>query len=247
VSSLRSAVRAEVLKVTTVRSLWLGVVLAAAAVPLFSLLVVGTDKLGVDDTVTSGAATGTIVGLLAFGAWAGTLAASEHVHRTMSVSLATVPRRGVLYGAKLLAIGALSGGASLLSALAALLVVRLAAAPGEHELGNPAALLALVVAVVAVSVLGAAVGVLTRSTTASIAIVALAVLLPKAAGGLLGGLQPWVVGASPATVVTQVVGGAQLATDQTYPPGDLAAVLTMVAVAAVVAAVGAVVLQRRDG
>jgi hypothetical protein len=77
---MRDAVRAEVLKVTTVRSLWLGAVLAAAAVPLFSLLVVGTGGLGSEDTVTSGAATGTIVGLLAFGAWSGALAASEYAH-----------------------------------------------------------------------------------------------------------------------------------------------------------------------
>jgi ABC-2 type transport system permease protein len=244
---MRAAVHAEVLKITTVRGLWLGAVLATVAVPLFSLLVVGTDGLGVDDTVTSGAATGTIVGLLAFGAWAGTLAAGEYAHHTISVSLATVPRRNVLYGAKLVATAAAAGSGAFVSAVAALLIVRLAAAPGEHELGNPAALLALVAAVVAVAVLGAALGMMTRSTTASITIVAVAVLLPKAAGGLLGGLEPWVVGASPGTVVTQVVGGAQLASDQTYPPGDLAAVATMLAVAAIAAAVGAVVLQRRDG
>jgi len=244
---MRSAVRAELLKITTVRGLWLGAILATVAVPLFSLLVVGTDKLGADDTVTSGAATGTIVGLLAFGAWAGTVAASEYSHQTMFVTLATVPRRGLLYGAKLLATAAVTGGASLVSAIAALLVVRLAAAPGEHDLGNPLALVALVAAVVAVAILGAAVGLMTRSTTASGVIVAVAVLLPKAAGGLLGGLQPWIVGASPATVVTQVVGGAQLASDQTYPPGDLAAVATMLAVASAVAVLGAVVLHRRDG
>jgi hypothetical protein len=243
---MRHAVRAEILKVTTVRSLWLGAVLAAVAVPLFSLLVVGTDGLSAEDTTTSGAATGTIVGLLAFGAWSATLAASEYVHRTMSVSLATVPRRSVLYGAKLIATAAITGAGGATSALAALAVVRLADAPGAHELGNPAALVALVLAVVAVSVLGAAVGLMTRSTTASITIVAVAVLLPKAAGGLLGGLEPWVVGASPATVVTQVVGGAQLASDQTYPPGDLAAVGTMLAVAAAAAVAGAIALHRRD-
>jgi len=244
---MRAAFHAEVLKITTVRAIWLGAVLATVAVPLFSLLVVGTDGLGLDDTATSGAATGTVVGLLAFGAWAGTLAAGEYAHHTMSVSLATVPRRNVLYGAKLAATSAAAAAGALVSAVAALLIVRLAASPGEHELGNPAALLALVAAVVAVSVLGASVGILTRSTTASITIVAVAVLLPKAAGGLLGGLEPWVVGASPGTVVTQVVGGAQLASDQTYPPGDLAAVVTMLAVAALAAAVGAVVLHRRDG
>lgn len=244
---MRDAVRAELLKITTVRGLWLGALVAAVAVPLFSLLVTGTDGLGVDDTATSGAATGTIVGLLAFGAWAGTLAAGEYASKTMSVSLATVPRRSRLYGAKLAATAAVAGAGALTSAITALLVVRLAAPAGEHELGNPAALLSLVAAVVAVAVLGAAVGMLTRSTTASIAIVTVAVLLPKAAGGLLGGLEPWVVGASPGTVVTQVVGGAQLASDQTYPPGDLAAVATMLAVAAVAALAGAVALHRRDG
>jgi ABC-2 type transport system permease protein len=244
---MTSAFHAEVLKITTVRGLWLGAVLATVAVPLFSLLVVGTGGLGVDDTVTSGAATGTIVGLLAFGAWAASLAAGEYAHHTISVSLATVPRRNVLYGAKLAATSATAGAGALVSGIAAVLIVRLAAAPGEHELGRPAALLGLVAAVVAVAVLGAAVGIVTRSTTASITIVAVAVLLPKAAGGLLGGLEPWVVGASPGTVVTQLVGGAQLASDQTYPPGDLAAVATMLAVAAVVAVVGAVAFQRRDG
>jgi ABC-2 type transport system permease protein len=230
---MKAAFHAEVLKITTVRGLWLGAVLATVAVPLFSLLVVGTDGLGVEDTVTSGAATGTIVGLLAFGAWAASLAAGEYAHHTISVSLATVPRRNVLYGAKLAATSAAAGAGALVSGIAALLIVRLAAAPGEHELGSPARLLALVAAVVAVAVLGAA--------------VAIAVLLPKAAGGLLGGLQPWIVGASPGTVVTQVVGGAQLASDQTYPPGDLAAVATMLAVAAIAAALGVVVFQRRDG
>jgi hypothetical protein len=244
---LRAAVRAEVLKVTTVRGLWIGAVLASVAVPLFSLLVVGTGGLGADDTITSGAASGTVIGLLAFGAWAGTLAAGEYAHHTISVSLASIPRRSVLYGAKLAATAAAAGAGALLASVTSLVIVRLATPPGEHDLGHPAALLALVAAVVAVAITGAAVGVLTRSTTASIGIVAVAVLLPKAAGGLLGGLQPWVVGASPGTVVTQVVSGAQLASNQTYPAGDLAAVATMLAVAALVAGTGAVVLHRRDG
>ena len=244
---MRDVIRSEVLKVTTVRGLWLGAVLATVAVPLFSLLVVGTDGLGVDDTITSGAATGTIVGLLAFGAWAATLSAGEYARQTMSVTLATVPRRSVLYGAKLVATAAITGAGALVSALASLGIVRLAATPGEHELGRPASLVVLVLAIVAVSVLGTAVGLLTRSTTAAITIVVLAVLLPKAAGGLLGGLEPWVVGATPGTVVTQVVDGAQLASDQTYPAGDWAAVLTMLAVATAAALAGGVALHRRDG
>jgi hypothetical protein len=79
------------------------------------------------------------------------------------------------------------------------------------------------------------------------AIIVVAVLLPNAAGGLLGRIQPWVVGASPGTVITQLVGGAQLPTSQIYPAGAWAAAATMVVVAVLVAAAGAIALMRRDG
>jgi len=101
--------------------------------------------------------------------------------------------------------------------------------------------------VITVAVIGVSVGVITRSPSASIAIVVVALLLPKAASGLLGGLEPWVVGASPGTVITEVVGGAQLPANQTYPAGTWAAALTMLLVAAVIAAAGAITLTRRDG
>jgi len=60
-------------------------------------------------------------------------------------------------------------------------------------------------------------------------------------------LEPWVVGASPATVITQIVRGAQLPANQTYPAGTWAAALTMSAAAAVVAGGSALVFVRRDG
>lgn len=244
---MRAACRAEVLKVTTVRGLWLGVVLAAIAIPAFSLLVVTTGGLGSGDTATSGAATGSLAGLLAFAAWGSTVAAGEYAQRTISVSLATVPRRAVLYGAKLAATGAIAGVAALAAAAVSLLTVVAVTPAGEHDLGDPLALVGLVLAVVAVSVAGAAVGMVTRSTSSSIAIVVVALLLPKAAGGLLGGLERWVVGSSPGTVITQMVGGAQLPTSQEYPGGPGAAVVAMAVVAAVVAVGGFVAFARRDG
>lgn len=243
---MRTAVRAEVLKVTTVRGLWLGALLATLALPLTSLVVAATGGLGDDDTITSGAATGSVVGLLAFGAWAATLAAGEYALQTIVVSMAAVPHRPTLYLAKVAATAAVTAAGALVSAVAAWSIV-LAVTPGsEHDNGNPAALLGVVLAVVAVSVMATAVGLLTRSPTASITIVVLAVLLPKAAGGLLGGLERWVVGASPGTVVTQIVGGGQLAESETYPGGTAAAAITMLLVATAVAVAGAVTFARRD-
>jgi ABC-2 type transport system permease protein len=244
---MRSAWHAELLKIRTVRGLWLSALLAGATIPLISLAVAATGGLSHTDTLTSGAASGTVIGLLAFGTWGAVLAAGEYEHGTMPVSLTAVPRRGVFLSAKLGAAGVVASVGALLSSLAALLVVRAVTPRGEHHWGNPLALLGVVAAVVSVTVVGTAAGILTRSSTAAIAILAAAVLLPQAAAGLLGSLQPWIVGASPGTVVTQVVGGAQLATDQTFPAGTPAAVAVMLAVAAVAAAVAGAVLSRRDG
>lgn len=248
-AAVLAAWRAELGKIATVRGLWLGAVFASLAVPVVSLLVVATGGLGAGDTATSGAATGALVGLLGFGAWGATVATSEYSQGTMVVSLAVVPDRRVLYGSKLLAVGAVAGAGALAAAVVSLLTV-LAVTPddpvADHGVGNPLALAALVLASVAVAVAGAAVGTLTRSPQASTAIVVAALLLPKAAADLLGGLERWVVGSSPGTVVTQVVEGAQLASSQQFPGGAAVAALAMVAVAAAVATAGAVDFARRD-
>lgn len=245
-SRFRDSVMAELVKVRTVRGLVVGAALATLAVPLTSLLVVTTGGLGERDTLTSGAATGTVAGLLAFGAWGAALAASEYVHRTITVSLAAVPHRRTLLGSKLVAAFLVASVGATASVLLSLVLVR-SVAPPHHRLGDPWSLAGVVVAVAAVTVVGVAAGVLARSSTASITSVAAAVLLPQAAAGLLGGLQPWVVGASPGTVVTQLVHGAQLADDQTFPGGTVLAVLTMLAVAAAVAVAGFLAFEQRDG
>jgi ABC-2 type transport system permease protein len=244
---MRAAWRAEFLKIATVRGQWLGVVFAILALPAVSLLVVATGGLGARDTVTSGAATGSIAGLLAFGIWAAIVTAGEYAQQTMIVSLTTVPRRSVLYGAKLAAIGCVTVAGGLLSVATAWLVVWAVLPRGVHHTGDPLALVSAVLAILAVSVLGMAVGLISRSPAASAAIVVVAVLLPKAAAGLLGGLERWVVGASPGTVITQAVGGAQLPHSQMFPGGAPTATVTMLLVATAVALGGALTLQRRDG
>jgi ABC-2 type transport system permease protein len=244
---MRAAWRAELLKIATVRGQWLGAVLATLALPVVSLIVATTGGVGAGDTVTSGAATGSVAGLLAFGMWAATLAAGEYAQQTMIVSLTTVPRRAVFYGAKVAALGAVTAVGALVSVIASWLMVWAVLPAGAHRLGDIASLVSVVLAITAVAVIGTAVGLITKSPAASASIVFVAVLFPKAAGGLLGGLQRWVVGASPGTVITQVVGGAQLPDNQRFPGGSWPAVLTMLLVATAVALAGALTLSRRDG
>ena len=244
---MRSAWHGELLKIATVRRQWLGAALAAVAIPLTSLLVAASGGLSTSDSVTSGAATGSVIGLLAFGSWGAAVAASEYSCQTLVVSLATVPRRSVFFCAKLAATTTTAAAGALVSAVTAFVVVWAVTPHGAHRIGDPATLLSVALVVVAVTALGVAAGIITRSPAASIAAVFAAVLVPQAAGGLLGGLQPWVVGASPGPVITQVVGNSQLATDQTYPLGTGAAVATLLVVATVIVAGGAYALRRRDG
>lgn len=241
-----SAWHAELIRVVTVRGLWWGAVLSALAAPLFSLLVVSTGGLGAHDTLTSGATTGTMVGLLGFGAWAAACTSGDHAHGTITLSLALVPRRRTLYAARL---GALSGVAGVVAALAAavsLLVVVAASPAGSHPLGHPLHLAAAVPAYAVVAAVGAALGVVLRSTTSAILVTAAALLLPQAAGTLLGGLQRWVVGASPATVVSRFAGNVRLPADESFPGGEWAALAAMLVVAAVVVVATGIVFARRD-
>jgi ABC-2 type transport system permease protein len=244
---VKSVWRAELLKFATVRGQWISAILVILAIPVISFLVVATGGLDSGQTSTSGAATGALAGLLAFGVWSATIAAGEYAQGTMVTSLMTVPRRSILYVAKLTATAATTAVGAILSAVIALLVVLGVRAPGSYGLGNPAALFGVVIALITVAVIGVSVGLITRSPSASIAIVVVALLLPKAASGLLGGLQPWIIGASPGTVVTEIVGGTHLPANQTFPAGTWAAALTMLGVAAVVAIVGAITFFRRDG
>lgn len=244
---MRSALRGELLKIATVRGQWISAALAAVTIPLTSLLVAASGGISATESVTAGAATGSVVGLLAFGSWGGVVAASEYSRQTLVVSLATVPRRTRLYRAKLAATTAVAAAGSLISALVAFLVVLAVTPHAAHRIGDPAALLSITLAVVAITAVGVSAGILTRSPAASIAAVFAAVLLPQLAGGLLGSLQPWVVGASPGPVITQLVGNSTLGADQTFPPGAGAAAIVLAAVAVAVAACGGYALLRRDG
>jgi ABC-2 type transport system permease protein len=244
---VRDAWRAELLKITTVKGQWIGAVLATLAMPLVSLLVVSTGSLGAGDTKTAGAATGAIAGLLAFGAWGAVFSASEYANGTIVVSLATVPRRGVLYSAKLAVVATVSAAGAIVSSLIALLGVVALSPPGHHPLGHPVALLGVVLVTTTVAVAGAAVGMITRSTGGSLVVVIAALLLPAAAAGLLGRAQRFIVGASPGAIADRFTESSQLAASQLFPAGIFAAAGAMIAVTVAVAAVGGITLIRRDG
>src|ERR1700728_3290226 len=100
------------------------------AIPVTSFLVVTTGGIAVGEATTSAAATGSLVGLLAFGAWSAMITAREYAHGTTVPGLTPGPRRTVFYAAKLSAIATAAGAAALASATLSLLVVIGVRAPG---------------------------------------------------------------------------------------------------------------------
>lgn len=233
-----AAVRAELLKVRTVPGAVLGAAAAAVAHPLASLAVVGSG--GVDDAadLVAISATGAVAGLLAWGVWAAVLAAGEHEHGTFAPGAVAVGGVVRLLVAKAVVIGGLAFLGSGLGALLALGLVRAALPPGSHDLGPVPALLVVPAVAAALALIAAIAGLLLRGSGPAVTLVAAVVLVPRAAGGLLGPLEPWIVGASPGAVVSRLVGQRAPEASQAFPAGGLAAlgVLLGLALGAVVVA-----------
>lgn len=242
-----TALEAELLKVRTAPGLVLGAGAATAAFPLASLLVATTGGVGAAETLTSASTSGSLAGLLGWGLWAAASSAGEHAHGTITPSRIAVPGRRRLLGAQLVAAGGTAAAGALVSVLLALGLVRAVLPDDTYAVGRLWALLLVPVVAAAVAAVGVVVGRLTRSVAAAAATVAAALMVPKAAGGLLGVLERWVVGSSPGTVVTQLVGGAQLPAAQTHPGGPVGASATLLVVVALVVVVGGIALDRRDG
>ncbi|MER7845242.1 ABC transporter permease [Kitasatospora sp. NPDC096077] len=107
-----AALRAERIKLTTLRSLWLPPLIAALLTGGVTTAVGSILGGGADHTITDDPGVGVFYGLnfgqAALVAFAVLLIGQEFNTRMIDVSLTAVPRRGRLYGAKL-ALGALVG------------------------------------------------------------------------------------------------------------------------------------------
>lgn len=242
-----SAFAAEALKVRTVPGLVAGALAATLLHPLASLLVATSGGVADAETLTAASGTGALAGLLVWGVWAAAAVAGEHQHGTVGPSLLAVGGRGRLLGAQAMTLAAIAAAGSLIGALLALGLVRAALPGGVHDLGPAWRILAMPLVAAAVTVGGVAIGALARSVGSAAAVVLAVLLVPRAAAGLLGPLQAWVVGASPGTVVARALGLDGGGPDQRFPGGASASVAALVLLAVAVLAVATAVDRRRSG
>ena len=244
------ALAAEWTKLRSIRSTyWLLLVGAAVAMGLAVLITVGLGSGKV--TVTDG--TFDSAGISLFGVWFGQITfavvgvltmTSEYATGSIRTSLAAVPRRGRLLGAKLVAVGLIALAMGLVISLGAFLMGQ-AVLAGQHRsvgLGDPGSARAVLSAggyLAAMGLIGVALGALLRSTIAAV----LAVLGLGLGASLLGGLFPAWVRDHILAYLPGPVGNRIAATIPGPDVGDYLALLAWVAVLAVLAYVA---IQRRD-
>lgn len=249
-AALAAALRLEVVRLTTVRSSAVLLVLAATAGAAGAAALCALDQRtdlgrgGLLDALTGGSASGlSVVGVVA--ALAGALVAAGDVrHGAERTALVVVPRRGALLAARAAVVGAWSAALALVAVVAAGSVVVLwpgqelvAQAPRPLVLGLP--LLGFAAVVVLQGLAGLALAALLRSAVAAVGVVVAWPLVAEPVLGLVVPPSGW------GAVAEQLLPAAAASRLVALPPvaaGSAWALGTAVAGAALAAAVGALVL-----
>ena len=247
---MNHALAAEWTKLRSLRSTyWLLLVGAAVTTGLAVLITVGLGNGGL--TLTG--STFDAAGISLLGVWFGQITfavvgvltmTSEYATGSIRTTLAAVPRRGMLLGAKLAAVGLLVLGIGLVVSLAAFLLGQ-AVLAGQHRAvglgdhGSAQAVLGAGGYLAAMGLLGVALGALLRHTVAAV----LTVLALGLGPALLGGLFPAWFRNHVLAYLPGPAGSRITATDPAPALGDYIALGAWVAVLALLAFV---VIQRRD-
>lgn len=243
---MTGAVRGETRKLLTTRSLR-GTLAASGIVTVALAVFVGlTGSLQPDDTVLGGSLTGVVVAQLLAGVLGALVMTSEHGSGTLAATVAAVPRRGVVLGAKAVVAGVATTVVGLVAAVLAL-VAGSVLIDGDHPSGEPfPALLGVALGLGAVALFGLALGTLLRHTGGAVAAVVGLVLLPQLLGPLFGDLQPWVMGLSPATALQKMTQTSDVSAAVAGTIGPWPSLAVVGAVALVLLAVAGRALGRRD-
>ncbi|GHF70616.1 ABC transporter permease [Amycolatopsis bartoniae] len=251
----RNTIRSEWTKLRSVRSTW--ILVASAVFSGVALSVLGmSDLLGVPASQvppgwdpTAGSLKGFLFAQLVIGMLGAFSVTPEYASGLIGSSLAVVPARSRLLVAKTLVVAAIAFVTSLLTTVISFTVVQVSvkgAGLPAAGLGQPGVFGALVGATLYltfVALIGVAVGVLTRSSTGSLAVLVGALLLvPALAPGLPGAVgdafgRYWPITAGQAAYTVVPVEGA-------VSPGSGLVILLVAAV--VVTVVGHAAFRARD-
>lgn len=237
---------AEARKLASLRSLW-GTAAAGGVVTVAVAVFVGlTGSLQPDDTVLGGSLTGVVMAQILAGVLGALVMTSEAGSGTLAPTLVAAPRRNRVLLAKAAVVAAVTTVVGLVASVAAVLLGGVLIS-GDHATGEPfPALLGVALALGVAAVMGLAVGTLVRHSGGAVAAIVGVVLLPQLFGPLFGDLQPWVMGLSPATALQKMTQSSDASAEVAGSLGPWPSLLALAALAAVLLAVAARSLARRD-
>jgi ABC-2 type transport system permease protein len=244
----REALRFEWTKFRTARSTMSVAAVLALAFPVMALIVGATESLQPDDTILGASLLGGGVLAQMTAAALGALVVTSEMRTGMiRTTLTACPRRLVVLAAKATVVAGVVFTATLPSALAAFAIGRSLLDGDVYATGDPfPAVLGVVLAITAISVLGVGIGTVVRQSAGAMAAVVAVVLVPGFVAPLLGNVQRWIGGASLDGVLQKMTQSSD-ATSETV--GSLGAWPSLAVVGAytIVAVAGAAwVLRTRD-
>ncbi|WP_459545834.1 hypothetical protein [Nocardia sp. X0981] len=203
---LRDQMSAELIKVSSARTLWALPVMAAALGPVTALFVGLTSSLDSDDTLLGGALTGLTLSLAVVAAWGALLVTTEYSSGTIRPTLAATPQRAIVLAAKAIVAAVIGSMSGLLATNLAYLVGRMTIDASKYAPGDVfPGFLGIYCCFPAVALLGVAAGFTLRSSVGAVAVVTAHVVLPQlSAAQAFGDLHKWTTLIAPSAVVAKL-------------------------------------------
>lgn len=244
----REAVHSELTKFLTVRSTVVLTAALGAVLPIFAVIVAGTESLQADDTILGASVLGGAVIAQVLAASLGSiLVTGEYRTGMVHSTLAACPRRLVVLASKATVAAGVTFVVLLPSAVAAHGIGVVMLDGDRYAAGDPfPALVGVVAAIASIAALGVGIGTMVRHSAGAIAAVVGVVLLPGLLAPVLGDVQRWIGGASLNGVLEKLTQSSDATHDAV---GSLGAWPSLAVVGAYTAAtvLGAVwVLRHRD-
>ncbi len=245
----RQAARMEWIKLGTLRSPWVTLVITVAGVAGLATAV-GFNSKDTHGDITSNVLAGVAPGLLAFGVLGVLVMTNEYSSGLITVTLAAVPHRGTLLAAKTAVFGAVAFVAGEAASFAAFFAGTSALPRVFHapSLGDPTVLRAVLMVGAAyplIGLLGLGIGTIVRHGAAATGVVIGVVFVGAQA---LGALIHSLGGYAPIAIVSDSLSVTKAATPAAgmLALGPWAGLAMLALYAAAAVAAGAVVLARRD-
>jgi ABC-2 type transport system permease protein len=206
-----------------------------------------TGSLQPDDTELGGSLTGVVVAQLLVGVFGILVVSTEYTTGTIRLTLTACPRRRAVLAAKALVVVALTLPVGLAGATLAYVVGRALLPSGAHPPGDPwPALAGVALCLAATALVGLALGTVVRRTAGAVGALVAVTLLPTLVGPLFGGLQRWVVGATPTATLQKLTQTSDASPDVVGSLGAWPSLAAYGGLALVALAVAGTLLDRRD-